>query len=114
MGWTAKRNNVQATDLRQFGEDVTYEPDGGGTLTVRAIFRSAHEALDTETLAPVVSAQPVFDVRRGAGAGFDLTVDPVPMKDHIVRADGVRWTVIHVEPDGEGILRLVCQKRTAD
>lgn len=109
MAWTKAKTLMQRTNFRRYGEDVTYIPAAGGSLVVTGIYRSAHEAVDSEGLT-VHSNQPVLDVKLE-----DLPAAPVsgqPGQDTVdqVTVRGNTFDVVDVQEDGEGIARLLLHR----
>jgi|LGVE01.1.fsa_nt_gb hypothetical protein len=62
------------------GEDITYTPEAGEAVTIRAIFESSYEEVDQDLGVVVQSTQPrlscviLSDIPTGGASGDRLTV----------------------------------------
>jgi hypothetical protein len=96
MAFTDSVNRMDEACLRVFGRAVTYLPEAGGAVLIRAVFQPAREAEDA---SPGVYA--VLFVRL---AGLPAA----PARGDEVEIGGVRYKVFDIEADAEGaaVLRL--------
>ncbi len=94
--WASLLNGLNGAALTAFGREVTYAPQGGQPVAIRAVFQRTHEAEET---APGVYA--ALFVRLS-----DLPQPPV-RGDQVTAFDGA-YTVYDIEADDSGaaVLRL--------
>jgi hypothetical protein len=83
-----------------FGEEITYTPDGGSPVTIRAIVDMEFEQVDPATGAIVSSNQPMIGIKDS-----DLAATPAPGDTCIVR--GTEYKVIERREDGQSGTRLM-------
>jgi len=96
MAFADSVSRMDEACLRVFGRDVTYLPEAGGQVLVRAVFQPAREAEDA---SPGVYA--VLFVRLA-------NLPAAPMRADEVEIGGIRYKVFDIEADAEGaaVLRL--------
>ncbi len=99
MGWAEKKAALQGTAVRTFTEAVTYEPVGGGPLSIEGIFREAFVGVDLGIQQQVASEAPTLDVQiSDLGGSFD--------KDDRYVVRGKRYKAHDHDEDGEGMVKL--------
>jgi hypothetical protein len=80
--------------IRRFGQEVTFEFEGGTERTVQAIFDNAF--FDTSVGETVLdTTQPRLTCRTE-------DIEGIPRETHVV-VNGQRYSVIQFQPDGTGI-----------
>ena len=92
--WTSLLNGLNSAVLGAFGREVTYRPQSGGEIPIRAIFQATQEA---EENAPGVYG--VVFVRLS-----DLPA--TPQRGDRVVVDSSVYSVFQIESDGGGGVTL--------
>lgn len=100
MGWRDLTEQVMESCEATFGEEITYTPNGGAPLTIRAIVDMEFEQVDPQTGAIVSSNQPMIGVKDS-----DLDFVPTPGDTCVVRDKNYR--VIERQQDGQSGTRLI-------
>jgi hypothetical protein len=88
---------------RTFGDQAVYSPTGGSPFNIVALFTPNSIEVDLETSAPVVSSNPVVEVR-----AMDFP-NPPRLNDSI-KIKNVDYKVIEILPDYAGGISLIIKR----
>ena len=87
--------------IRVFGKPATYTPpDATEPLDLpdlKAVFEEAHEFVELGSGEPVSTTKPAALVRLA-----DFPADNQPERDGVLTVAGNDYTIIDIQPDGEG------------
>ena len=103
MGWTDLTTRIQEAGQTIFGETVTYTPTSGTPETVTGIFDAEHHFQEVIGETVIETSRPRLVVRSAS-----LSTDPV--RTNTVAVRGVTYTVLEVQPDGQGDIELILEK----
>lgn len=103
MSWSERADRVLRSQIRHFGEPVTFTPQGGAAASVSGIFDATTEAIDLDTGMPVRRARPQLGVRLA-----DLP--SAPEEGDQVQVRGIDYVVVDVDEDGQGGAKLLLQR----
>jgi hypothetical protein len=92
--WASLVNHLNAAVLGAFGREVTYVPQAGASVTVRAVFESTRESQENSPGVFAVLFLRLADLARP------------PERGDTVRIGGVPYKVFEIEGDGQGGVRL--------
>jgi len=90
-----------------FGEDVKYYPQHGGSYPIRGIFDNDYETIDPETEQVISSNQPVLGVNLN-DLNFEMK------KDDMIQIRNLKFKVIEIREDGQGGAQLILHKSEHD
>ena len=103
MGWTDLTTRIQQAGQTTFGETVTFTPTSGTPEAVTGIFDAEHHFQEVMGEKLIETSRPRLVVRSAA-----LSADPV--RTNTVAVRGVTYTVLEVQPDGQGDIELILEK----
>lgn len=103
MSWQETARRMVGTCTRIFGEQVTYLPRAGGSITLLGVFNDAWQEVDPDSGAVISSNRPVIGIRLA-----DLSA--APTAGDRVRVRGIEYLVKDSQRDGEAGAILMLQK----
>jgi hypothetical protein len=113
MGWRELTANLQGTAKRTYKEEVLYTPQGLAEITVLGIFREPFVGIDVSAEMEVTSEQPTLDIQLSDLAQSPSAL-PGGLGDRLVLVrTTIRYRVVSVQNDGEGMAKLFLQEQIA-
>lgn len=100
-------NNILRHCTNNFGEEVTYFPQTGGSIKIRAIFDNDYETIDPETEQLVSTNAPILGVNLN-DLNFEMKINDQ------VQVRNLRYNVVEVREDGQGGAQLILYKLEHD
>jgi hypothetical protein len=88
----------------EFAEEIDYNPNGGISYKISAIFDDEYESVDPETNSPILSTQPSVLINAN-----DLQAAIGPADTVTVR--GTEYRFVTDEPNGVGVIRLQLHRK---
>jgi hypothetical protein len=89
-------------DTNGFGEEFTYNPKVGSSLTVVGIYDAGYYAAPGGEVA-VASSQPQIQYATAS-------IPDAPIYGETVTFKGQDFTIVGIEPDGTGVTTLILEK----
>ena len=89
-------------DADDFGQSVTYTPNGGGGSSINAIFDQAFFQVDGSTGA-LESSQPMVTVLSSDVTGID--------HGDTFTIAGTTYNVVGIQPDGQGMTEVLLEEQ---
>ena len=89
--------------LADFGESVTYTPNGGSDTTITAIFDNQYTGLDAGGSVEVSMVQPRLTVRTSDVPNID--------QDDAFTVRGTSYDIAVIMPDGTGITEIALEEQ---
>lgn len=100
MAWSDRAALVLAAALREFGQAITYTPEGGSPATLTAIFDSDYQLVSLGGDVEIDAVGPVLGVRLADFAS-------PPAQGDAATVGSASYVVRSVHPDGQGGAKLL-------
>lgn len=103
LGFDKLASQIHDASKCAFGEDVTFEPQAGGSFSIVGIFNEIFEQVDPDTERVISTQNPTLGVKLS-----DLP--STPKKDDVLKIRGVTYRIYDSQEDGEGMSQLFLTK----
>jgi hypothetical protein len=97
--WTSLMSTLNASVLATFGREVTYLAQGGGQVTVKAIFQATQRSEENSPGSYALLFIRLADLAQAPARGDEVQIDAASYK------------VFEIEADGEGGVTLALHRQ---